>query len=146
MTFKPRNFIPNPTFLLKLIQDSISNSDGNSRVVLVECVKAVKDFDTKHSNNAGYAVKENSECKEIMFCLYLVSQNNDEIDAVHVTGCNNNKIASELKKIKMLCLAPNPELANEMLTQVERSLKRLFEVLAALKSATSDYIEQMTQL
>ena len=51
-----------------------------------------------------------------------------------------------MKKTKKLCLAPNPEVANEIYTQVKRSLKRPFEVLADLKSATSDYMEQMTQI
>ena len=37
-------------------------------------------------------------------------------------------------------------MANEILTQVKRYLNRTFEVLAALTSATSDYMEQMTQL
>ena len=81
-----------------------------------------------------------------MFCLYLVSQNNDEIDAVQVTGCNNEKVASELKKTKKLCLAPNPEVSNEILTQVKIYLKRPFEVLTSSTSSTSDYMEQMTQL
>ena len=81
-----------------------------------------------------------------MFWLYLVSQNNNEIDAVQVTGCNNEKVASELKTIKKLCSAPNPEVANDILTQDERYLKRLFEVLAVSTSATSDYMEHMTQL
>ena len=49
--------------------------------------KSVKDFDTKHSNDAKNADKVKSKCKEIMFWLYLVSQNNDKIDAVQVTGC-----------------------------------------------------------
>ena len=59
--------------------------------MLVECVKAVKDFDTKHANDAEYADKAKSTCKEIMLCLYFVSQNNNEIDAVQVTECNNKK-------------------------------------------------------
>ena len=48
--FRPSNFIPVPPFLLKPNQDSVSKSNGDSRVVLVECVKAVKVFDTKHAN------------------------------------------------------------------------------------------------
>ena len=98
MTFKPRNLIPILPFLLKPIQDSISKSNGDSRVVLVECVKAVKDFDKKHAKNAEYAYKAKSKCKKIMFWLYLVSHNNEKIDAVQVTGYNNEKVASELKK------------------------------------------------
>ena len=80
--FKPRNFIPISPFILKPIQDAISKWNGDSRVVLVECVKAVKDFDTKHANNADYADKENYKCKEIILWLYLMSQDNEEINAV----------------------------------------------------------------
>ena len=133
VTSKHSNFIPIPPFLLKSIKDSISKSNGDSRVVLVQCVKEVKDFDTKHSNDAKYADKVKYKCKEIMFWLYLVSQNNDKIDAVQVTGCNNKKVASELKKMKKLCLAPNTEVANEISTEVKISLKRSFEVLTASK-------------
>ena len=63
VTFKSRNIIPIPLFLLKPIQDSISKSNGDSRVVLVECVKSVKEFDTKHANNSEYADKATSKCK-----------------------------------------------------------------------------------
>ena len=97
VTFKSRNFILIPPFLLKPIQDLISKSNGDSREVLVQCVKALNDFDTKHAHNAEYADKVKSKCKYIMFWLYLVSQNNNEIDAVQVTGCNTKKVASELK-------------------------------------------------
>ena len=61
--------------------------------MLVECVKPVKDFDTNHAHDAEYAGKANSKCKEIMFWLYLVSQSNDEIDEVQVTGRNNKKVS-----------------------------------------------------
>ena len=82
VTYKPRNFIPITLFLIKPINDSVSKSYVDSRVVLVECVKAVKDFDTKHANNAEYVDKSKYKCKEIMFWLYFVSHNNNEIDAV----------------------------------------------------------------
>ena len=57
VTFWPRNFIPIPPFLLKPIQDSISKPNGDSRVLLVECVKVVKDFDKNHANDADYSDK-----------------------------------------------------------------------------------------
>ena len=47
VTFKPMNFIPNTLFLIKPINDSISKSYGDSRVVLVNCVKSVKEFQYK---------------------------------------------------------------------------------------------------
>ena len=61
--------------------------------MLVECVKSVKDFGTKHLNDAEYADKAKYKYKEIMFWLYLVSQSNDEIDQVQVTGRNNKKVS-----------------------------------------------------
>ena len=79
-----------------------------------------------------------------MFWLYFVIQNNDNIDAVKVTGCKNEKVGPELKKIKKLCLAPNPEVANEF--QPKSKYIYFFEVLAASTSATSDYMEQMTKI
>ena len=56
------------------------------------------------------------------------------------------KSSFRIEKTRKLCLAPNPEVANGILTQVEISLKHPFEVLTASTSATSYYMYQMTQL
>ena len=50
-TFKPRNFVPIPPFLLDTIETSISNSEGNSKQVLVDVVKALKAFDMEHADD-----------------------------------------------------------------------------------------------
>ena len=94
MTFNPRNFIQFPPFILQPIQDSISKSNGEYRVMLVKCVKAVNDFDTKHANYAECTDKAKSNYKEIKFWLYLASHNNDKINVVQVTGSSNKKVAS----------------------------------------------------
>ena len=72
-----------------------------------------------------------------MFWLYLVGNGNDEIDAVPVTGCNNEAIVRILKGVENHCLgeairASLPSISN----QIEQSLKQPFEVFASLASST----------
>ena len=148
VTYKPRNLIPIPPFLLETIQTSISKSNGNSKPILVECVKAIKDFDTKHANDTTYEDKARAKCKDILFWLYLVSSGNAAIDAVPVTGCNNEKVAEELKNVSSKALKPKTtsDPSTSISAQVERLLKCPFEVLATSASSTSDFMEKLTQL
>ena len=47
VTYKARNFIPVPSFLLKTIFENISkSSNGQAAPILLAVVKAIKDFDT----------------------------------------------------------------------------------------------------
>ena len=145
VTYTPRNFVPVPPFLLEPIQKSISKSNGNSKVVLVDCVKAIKAFDQLHATDTDYSDKARSKCKDIMLWLYLVSENHDDIDAVPVTGCTSMKLIQELNSTSSNCLSTTQELPS-ISHQVEQSLKRPFEVLATSASSTSDFMEKLTQL
>ena len=73
VTYKPRNLIPIPPFLLSKIQNTISNSNGNSKPALVKCVEAIKEFDAEHAHHETYEDKARAKCKHLLFWLYLVS-------------------------------------------------------------------------
>jgi hypothetical protein len=146
VTYRPRNFIPIPPFLVDIVQNSISNSNGNSKYVLIDCVKAIKDFDTLHTNDEDFVDKARSKCKDIMLWLYLVGDNNPAIEAVQTMGCQNEQVAETLEAIKLSCLSQKQETSSTISDQVEKSLKRPFEVLASSASSTSDFMEKLTNL
>ena len=66
-SFRPRNFIPVPPFLLSHLHESISNSNGDVYDALVTSVKAIKDFDTEHENDIEYTKKAKAKCKDFLF-------------------------------------------------------------------------------
>jgi hypothetical protein len=148
VTYAPRNFIPVPPFLLDPIQETVSKSNGNSKLVLIECIKSIKNFDTSNANNTEYVDKAKSKCKDILFWLYLVSKDYEHINPTPSMGCNNEALASALSIKKQQCLNVSETLSTQdsISAQVENSLKRPFEVLAASSSSTSEFMEKLTQL
>ena len=53
-SYKPRNFVPVPPFLLTTLDDTISKSNGNTKEVLIKSAQAIKEFDTTHANDVEY--------------------------------------------------------------------------------------------
>jgi hypothetical protein len=146
VTYKPRNLIPIPPFLIETFQKSISNSNGNSKTLLIDCVKAIKEFDTTHTNDEDYVDKARSKCKDIMLWLYLVAIDSPAIEAVQTIICQNEKVAETLAAVTTSCLANTQAISSSISDQVEKSLKRPFEVLATSASSTSDFMEKLTNL
>jgi hypothetical protein len=147
VTYKARNFIPVPPFLLNSVNNAISNSNGQAEEVILNCIKSIKDFDMNHAADVEYVDKARSKCKDILFWLYLVTQNSPAILATPSMGCSNEAMASQVSKIseKHLNTTSNT-IEISIATQVESSLKRPFEVLAASSSSTSEFMEKLTQL
>jgi hypothetical protein len=146
VTYKPRNFIPVPPFLVNAVNKAISNSNGQAETVLLNCIKSIKEFDTKHATDAEYVDKAKSKCKDILFWLYLVIENSPAILATPSMGCSNKMMASKISKVSKEKLDDSTTIETSIATQVESSLKRPFEVLAASSSSTSKFMEKLTQL
>ena len=137
--------------MLATIHDLISKSNGDSAAALVTVVKAIKDFDLEFSSDPEYQDKAKSSCKDIVFWLYLVSKDEQAIASIPSMGCTNEKLAAILKKLTLTSLSSDHTTTkhqenSSFFDQVEKSLKRPFEVLAASSSSTSDFIEKLTQL
>ena len=146
-SYRPRNFIPVPPFLMSPIQESIVSSNGDDIQALLSCINEVNKFDDLHKDDDNYD-KAKTQCKDIIAWLYLVVNENENIEALPVLTCNNERVVSSLQNISSACLEQKddtPQVSN-ILTQVEQSLKRPFEVLAASSSSTSDFMEKLTQL
>jgi hypothetical protein len=65
-SYKPRNFVPVPPFLLNRISTFISKSEGNAKELLVEVAAGIKEFDTIHQNDDEYLEKAKSKSKDIL--------------------------------------------------------------------------------
>ena len=87
ITFHPQNFIPIPPFMVPALHNSIINLNGDVYPVLLSALRAIKDFDSIHSSDNEYADKARTKSKDIIFWLYLVSQNHDSVEAVPTMGC-----------------------------------------------------------
>ena len=147
-SYKPRNFIPIPPFLLDTISDAISNSDGDSKNVLLEVVRSVKDFDILHAGDNEFQDKAKSKCKDILFWLYLAGI--DKITSIPMMGCNNRQMIDSFKLIedKELNLATENQDNDQGFNskELERILKRPLEMLAASSCSTQDFMHKLTQI
>ena len=150
VTSKPRNFVPVPPFLLDTVHTAITTAQGDARNILLHCVKAVKAFDTDHADDEEYKDKAQTKSKAFLYWLYLVSQDNNAIKAIVTIGCSNAKVMEALQyKIRAKLTSPHEggeQDTSEITKQVESTLKRPFEVLAATSSSTSEFMEKLTQL
>ena len=146
VTYRPRNIIPIPPFLLEPIANAIDSAKGDARTVLVKCTEAIKAFDTEHIGDESYVDKAKQKCKDIVNWLYLVSNDSIAITAVPTIGCSDAKLLKTLKKIRSDAIGTTTVNNPPVTIDVEASLKRPFEVLAATSSSTSEFMEKLTQL
>ena len=145
--FRARNFIPIPPFLLESIHETIATANGDSKKVLIQVVQKIKDFDTAHADDDKFTDKAKSKCKEVLYWLYLVSAGSEAIAAVNTIGCNNDVIMNRMMDIGVRSLQQDKYVDSiDIATQVEASLKRPFEVLAATSTSTTDFMEKLTLL
>lgn len=148
ITYHPQSLIPIPPFMIPAVHEAIVDSNGDVYQVFLTALRAIKDFDSIHNNDNDYIDKARSKSKDIIFWLYLVSQDHASIEAVPTMGCSNKTLAKALKTVLDSCLlsTSNAAVSDSVANQVERSLKRPFEVLAASSSSTSNFMEKLTQI
>ena len=147
VTYHPRNFIPIPPFLLETVAKAIGEAKGDARVVLTQCSEAIKAFDSEHNSDEEFKDKAKQKCKDIVNWLYLVSKDSEAITAVSTIACSDPKLAKALHTIEDSKLGVTTTATPKATTiDLETSLKRPFEVLAATSSSTSEFMEKLTQL
>ena len=148
ITYKPRNFIPIPPFLLQTLQDTILENNGDAKHALLNCAKALAAFDLEHADDDEYQDKARTKCKDILLWLYLVVTKSPSIKATSVIGCSNEIVATHFREMEATVLSPAPSTATavDMSSVVGDTLKRPFEVLATTASTTAEFVEKLTQL
>lgn len=148
ITYKPRNFIPIPPFLLTTVQETISGQNGQANHVLLNSAKAISAFDNDHNDNDEYVDKARTKCKDFLFWLYLVNIDSASIDATPVIACSNEMMAKKFQELVTKTLSNTTNAASNvaMSNAMGDTLKRPFEVLATSASTTADFVEKLTQL
>ena len=144
--YRARNIIPIPPFLLDIVYEVIAKKESDAITMLVDVVKGIKEFDTTHAGENEYKDKAKNKCKEFVYWLYLVGTESDAVVAVNTIVSNNTKVKGLLKVIASQHLQSDNTATESMANQVEMSLKRPFEVLAATSSSTTEFMEKLTQL
>lgn len=146
VTYRPRNFTPIPPFLLEPVMQGIMESKGDARKVLVKCAEAIKTFDTEHNGDDTYTEKAKQKSKDIVNWLYLISKDSEAVAAVATMGCENEILCQRLNEKTKNALEVKTVDNAAIAIDVEASLKRPFEILAATSSSTSEFMEKLTQL
>ena len=104
--FNPRNFTPIPPFLLETIHEVIESKNGDTKQVLIQVARKIKEFDTAHANAVAYKDKAKTKCKDILYWLYLTSVESNAIAAVNTIACSNTRLRSQLDDIKAKIQTP----------------------------------------
>ena len=148
VTYRPRNFVPVPPFLMEKIQKTITTSNGDVREVLIATVVETKKFDMEHQADAEYTNKAQTKSKQLLQWLYLVSKDSIAIEKVATIGCSNAKVMQQMYQLTRINLEVDKtnQDGDTISTQVDTSLKRPLEVLAASTASTSEFMDKLTQL
>ena len=149
VTFKARNFIPILPFLIDPINEGIKSSNGDAKEVMLKVVAAIKEFDTTHASDSTYTEKAKSKCKDLLFWLYLVASDNAKVNPVPFNSCLNKKVVKAIASVAEDYLTTVSTVAASSSTvssEIENSLKRPFEILAATTSSTSKFMEKIAQI
>ena len=147
VTFKPRNSIPVLPFLVYPIHESIRILNGDPKKVLLACITAIKSFDADHASDSEYKEKAKSKCKDILLWTFLVLKDNNAIKEIPSLACDSEKLIASFEKLSKANLSNDQEKRQvHFSSEVEQSLQRPFEVLAATTSSTSDFLEKLTQI
>ena len=121
--YRARNFIPVTPFLLEAINKAIDDSNGDATFVLLDVVKAIKEFDAAHAGDNAYTEKAKSKCKDILLWLFLVCSDSDQIKPTPVSGCNSEALAEAMKSLSNDTLSPSTNFLDIVSSHVEKSLK-----------------------
>ena len=111
----------------------------NPKKVLLACITAIKSFDSDHASDSDYTEKAKSKCKDILLWLFLVLKDNNAIEPISSLACDSEKLIAAFEKLNKANLSGKENRKVHFSAEVEQSLQRPFEVLAATTSSTSDF-------
>ena len=148
-TFRPRNIIPIPPFLLKVIVEMISRRVQDAKELLVKVVQEIKAFDSIHATDEEFRDKAKQKCKDFVYWIHLVVKNDESIKAIPTTGCNSVKVIKEFRTLTSTCLARDSECsgtASQTSIELGNQLTRPLEMLAASSSSNQEVLRKLTQI
>ena len=145
-TYRPRNFVPVPPFLLDIIDSTISSTAGDTKHVLIQTAQAIKEFDITHAGDVTYTDRAKSKSKDILAWLYLVIH--DRITATQTMGCQCKILKSKFLKLENINLGLNtpPDTVAAHSNDLGQILQRPLEILATSSSSTQEFLQKLTQI
>ena len=98
-TIRPRNFIPVPPFLVKILSDSIAANKANTSKVFLDVITAIKDFDEIYDDDDEFKEKASTKCKLLLHWLYVASRDDDAngIAQIQFATCTNKSLLAKLR-------------------------------------------------
>ena len=81
-SFKPRNFIPIPPFLVWPIQAAVRKYSGDPDSILLEAINASKEFNSTHQEDNDYEDKALLKCRNLFYWLFLAGKNDNIIEKI----------------------------------------------------------------
>ena len=70
-SYRARPFIPLPPFLARPINQIISRSQGDIKLILLQIIRAIKEFNTTHDQDVEFTEKAAVKCVPLLNWLYL---------------------------------------------------------------------------
>lgn len=107
VSYRARNFILIPHFLMQVVVLSISANQGNATKILLEVLSAIKTFDTTYGNDGDYKKIAKVECKPLLFWLYNAVKGSleDGVKILHTQPCAKLDVVESLKKIEWIIIS-----------------------------------------
>ena len=151
-TYKARNFIPVPPFMLHDLNQAILDYDGDSKEVLFAAIQVIQEFD-KHMKDERLDQSETARdsCVEILHWLYLASKG--KINSIPTIACSVrevrkhfNHIQSVLGNDKIRLEKSTNEVPSFDSDTFAKSIQKPLEIIAASSSSTQDFLSKLTQI
>ena len=138
VSYRARNFIPIPPFLMQVVVSTIVANQGNAMKILLEVISAIKTFDANFSSDGDYKEKATTECKPLLFWLYVAVKGSleDGVKKIDTQPCAKIDLVQQLNKIEANILS-QAENASASLSQ---SLAAPLEQLVVASKSTQETI------
>ena len=144
-SIRPRNFIPVPPFLVRILSDSIAVNKANTSKIFFEVITAIKEFDELNDNDDEFKDKAATKCKLLLHWLYVASktwEGSSGIDQIQFAPCTNVNILAKLKSFMTTNLA-RP--GNNQSQAVSQALIAPLQQLAASSRTTQEALLKLTE-
>ena len=140
---RPRNFIPVPPFLIRTVANSIDSVNQNSKAVLLNTIKAIKEFDELYKDDDFFTEKAAIKCKLFIQWLFVAAtDDNDEgIAQINFVPCLSVDLLQQISNFKSSTLTTNQDLNS----QVTQALVAPLQQLAASSRSTQEALLRMTE-
>lgn len=151
VSYKARNFIPVPPFMLHDLNQAILDYNGDSKEVLFVAIQVIQEFD-KHMKDEGLDQSETARdsCVEISHWLHLATKG--KINSIPTVACSVREVKKHFNHIQsVLGNEKNVEKSTNEVPSFDsntfaKSIQKPLEIIAASSSSMQDFLSKLTQI